>query len=544
MGTNRFNSFKDLTKNSAKSFAFYDLSYSQRRDYCRDLARDNEINFILDTICNEAINEDENGYIAQLDLDRLKLFLNKSYSNTKTGSNADVLIRDCKVAYNNIYTALGWDANNGGWSYFKQLLIDGFIALEILIDENSKSIVGFLDIDPLTLEPGIVVTEDGKELFIWYQYKGEQRERRIPDSNIIYISWNNMSQTRSNNISYVEGLTRSFNMLRQLEHSQLIWNIQNAQKRMKITVPVGSMTPQRAEAKISQLMADYNEEVSMDGASGQMLVNGEPKFNFQKTYVFEDRDGASVNIEEIATEGYNMTTTESLQYFWRKFILESQVPANRFMQNISSAPANAFLGDSNITREEYAFGRFIQRLRSVFKEVLVKPLWVQICLTHPELSQTNYIKQGLGIIFNEENMFILAKKRAIIADGANTVSTLLGIVGTDQQPYFSIDYLVKEYLGLSDQDLEINRKYKEAEILHNIEIAKLQKKHAEDKLAATPAAQGGSAEGDFGGAGGGDFGGGFGGDTGGDVMGGGEFGGGSEPAAPEPAPDAGGDEGF
>lgn len=387
-----------------------------------------------------------------------------------------------------------------------------------------------MEIDPLTLEPGLLVTEDGKELFIWYQYKGESRERRIPDSNIIYISWNNMLGSRTNNISYVEGLTRSFNILRQLEHSHLIWNIQNAQKRMKMTIPVGQLTPQRAEARISKLMAMYNEEVSIDGGSGEVLWNGEPKMNFQKTFFFEDRDGAAINIEEIATEGYDMNTTESLQYFYRKFVLESQVPANRFTQNTSSAPANQMLGDSTITREEAAFGRFIQRVRQIFKEVLIKPLWVQICLLHPELSQTNYIKQGLGIKFNEENLFILAKKRAIVTDGATIVSTLAGITGTDQQPYFSIDYLVKEFLGLTDQDLEINRKYKEAEILHNIEIAKLQKKHADDQLAATPAAQGGSAEGGepYGG-------GGFGGGP--DVMGGGEF------SAPDTGGDSGGDEG-
>ena len=77
-------------------------------------------------------------------------------------------------------------------------------------------------------------------------------------------------------------------MLIQLENSQLIWNIQNAQKRMKITVPVGDMAEDRAEAKLSEIMATYNEEVSMDDASGQLLVNGEPRFNFQKTFARMD----------------------------------------------------------------------------------------------------------------------------------------------------------------------------------------------------------------------------------------------------------------
>lgn len=475
-GNNLFSRYKDLTKNAVQSYAFYDMTYSTRCQMCKQLARDIEINFILETICNEAIIPDENGFIAQLDLDKLKLFLNKRFKNNN-GLDADKLIRDCKIAYNKIYAALGWANNNGAWTYFKKFLIEGFLAFEIIMDDNKKNIIGIMNIDPTTLEPDIQITEDGQELFIWYQYKGAANQRKIPNSNLIYISWANLGDNKYNNISYVEGLTRSFNMLRQLENSHLIWNIQNAQNRMKITVPVNDLSPAKAQQRIGEIINAYTEEISMDDLSGQMLVNGEPKFNFQKTFVFEDHGGSAVQMEGVKAEGYNMNSTEDLQYFWRKFILESQVPANRFTLNISSAPSNQPYGDSNITREEYAFGRFIERIQTCFKEILLKPLLVQICAMHPEFSYTDYLKQGLGIKFNEENVFVLAKKRSVVSDGANAVSTLMGITTSDGQPYFSIEWAVKEFLGLSDQDLEMNRQYKEAEIIRNIEIAKLKKKH-------------------------------------------------------------------
>lgn len=541
-GANAFSKFRDLTKNTTNNYAFYDMSYAQRRDFCRSLSRYGDMNFVLDTISNEAIIQDDNGYIAQLDLDKLRLFLNKDFNSNNGKTNADTIIRDCKISYNTIYSALGWDKNNGAWSYFRKFLVEGFLAFEILLDEKRKRITGFLELDAITLEPGIEYTEDGQELFIWYQYKGESRERKIPDSNLIYISWNNVSVSNTTNISYLETLTRSYNMLIQLENSQLIWNIQNAQKRMKITVPVGDMAEDRAEAKLSEIMATYNEEVSMDDASGQLLVNGEPRFNFQKTFVFEDRGGSTIGLEEISAEGVNMNSTESLSYYWRRFVMDTQIPANRFPLNIASAPSNALLGDATITREEYAFKRFIQRVQSIFKEILLKPLWVELCLKHPELSYTNYLKQGLGITFNEENIFTAAKERQMLSDGASTISTLSQIMVSENNPYFSMEYLIKKYLGLSEQEIEINRKYKEGEILKSIEIAKLQKKHAEDALVATQPAGPGSAP--AGEGGGNDFGGGFGGSTGGDVMGGGEFGGGAE-TAPEPAaaPEPSGDEG-
>lgn len=202
------------------------------------------------------------------------------------------------------------------------------------------------------------------------------------------------------------------------------------------------------------------------------------------------------------------------------------------------------MGDSVITREEYAFARFIQRIQNLFKEILLKPLWIQICLMHPELAASSYLRTCLGIVFNEENMFTLAKKRQIVNDGSSTISNLSGIMGLDNKPVFSVEWLIKEFMGLSDADLEMNRQYKKREILADIERQKLIKKHMEAAQPATSSDQ--SAGGDTGGFGGGDAGGGgfdFGdgdtgggfGDTGGGFdMGGGDAGGGF---------DAGGDTG-
>jgi hypothetical protein len=200
--------------------------------------------------------------------------------------------------------------------------------------------------------------------------------------------------------------------------------------------------------------------------------------------------------------------------------------------NVAAGPSNSFIGDANVTREEYAFGRFIQRIQEMFKIILTKPLWVQLCLKHPELSKSEYLKQGLGVKYNEENIFTLAKKRTLISEGATTVSTLMGIHDMQDKPYFSIEFLIKEFLGFSDQDLEINRKYKEAEIRREIENAKSRKKSA--KANGQQEGEESTNESDFGG-------GGFDSMTGADSFGadfdgGADFG--AEPAPePEPTPE-------
>ena len=70
---NAFVKYKDITKNNSQSYAYYDLSYSQRREQLRSFSQIPTVSFVLDTISDETIILDENNYFAQLDLNLLKL---------------------------------------------------------------------------------------------------------------------------------------------------------------------------------------------------------------------------------------------------------------------------------------------------------------------------------------------------------------------------------------------------------------------------------------------------------------------------------------
>ena len=536
---NAFAKYRDITKNNSQSYAYYDLSYSQRREQLRSFSQIPTVSFVLDTISDETIILDENNYFAQLDLKLLKLKLNSEYKG-KNGETADDLINNCQKAFKIIYSTYGWDKSNDAWNYFKKFLIEGYIAFEIVVDNlmHPTRIIGIREIDPITLEPDIEVDpETNKEVKVWYQYRGDaELERKIPDSNIIYISWSSGMYGESARVSYLEGLIRSYTMLSQLENSRMVWNIMNAQKRMKVTVPVGNISQDKAKAKINEVKADWNEETTIDEISGEMVVNGSPKFSFTKTYFFPKRDNGEMSVEEISSEGYDMSDIAPLKYFWRRFILETKVPANRFMIDPAAEGAHPLGGDdASITREEYAFSRFISRIRVIYREILLKPLWVQICLMMPELASSELLKQCIGIVFNEENMFVQAKERTALKQGAEIIGTLSQLMLGENKPFFSMKFLIQKFLGMSDEDLALNEKYKEGEIIERLEQAKTLKQHKEiGRQAQEQAGNGAPGEMDFGegggDTGGGDFGGGgsFDDTFGGGDTGGGDFGGGDE----------------
>jgi len=500
--------------------AYYDKEYPTRRDFLRRFAMNGEIEHVLEVIADETIIYDDNNYFAYPNTKVLKSVLKED--------KAKLIIDDLNAAYKKIYYGFGFNGGHDAWHYLKKLLIDGFLAFEIIYDVNdeddAENVIGFKELDPVSLEPELKKDEEGNEYKIWIQYRGDsERQRELLDANLVYISW-----ARTNfisRLSYVERLVRSFNMLRTLENSRIIWNVINSQYRMKIVVPIGTQSEAKARTRLAELRGMYKEDITIADESGEVTVNGQPNFSFAKTYILPSKDGTTTEIDSFKPEGYNLSDTESLKYFWMRFIVETKVPESRFSTMAESGGGgdgggNWSSGGDGIAREEMRFSYFINRIRSIFKEILLKPTWYQFILKHPEFKEDMNLKGAIGLLFVEENLFTVAKEREIANAGANLISTLSGIthpsVGPDGSPvdvpFFDPKFLIEKYMQLSDIDIKLNDKYRKE---RQTEIQKLMAAYA--RLNTTK----GGGEGGEAGAGG-NMGGGM------DLGGGGDLGGGED----------------
>lgn len=504
--------------------AYYDQSYQMRRDFLRKFALQGEIDYVLETIADETIVNDDMHFFAYPNMKRMKSILKKEQGKE--------IVDGLNLAYKRIYHLFHFNEGNDAWSYVKKFLIDGFLAFEIIYasspdGKRATDIVGFQELDPITLQPEIRKNASGQEYKVWIQNKGDaQNERILPDTNVIYISWAKANFV--SHLSYCERLIHSFNMLRTLENSRIIWNIQNAQKRIKIVVPVGTQSEQRIKTRLRELEARYKEDINIDNMSGEITVNGQPKFSFAKNFVFPSKEGTQTEISELGVEGHDMNSTEALKWFWQRFMIETRLPKDRFNMIFDGQEVSVVPDAGTMTREEYKFSLFINRIRDLIKELLLKPMWNQFCLHNPKFASSNILKNALGLTFVEENVFALAKEKAILEQGAGIVQTLAGLQNPDQTPVFSMRFLLQRYLSFSDDDWALNQKMLDDE-----------KKKAEE--AQKQAQAGGSAPG--GEMGGMDMGGGM--DFGGgpELGGGMDMGGGPEPGGPEggteEAPDMG-----
>lgn len=439
-----------------KFIAYFDKNYPQRRDYLRNFSMNGEIDFMLETITDEAIVYDDRNFFCKPNLINLRRILKDNVQ--------DEIISYIWNAFNKLYYAHHFVEGHDAWSYFKQFLIDGFLAFEIIYDADSKNIVGFKELDAASLRPGVARDEHGKIQKIWVQYEDiPSMKRELYDSQIIYISY--AKGNFSNRTSYVERLIRSFNLLRILENSRIIWNIMNASFRIKMVVPIGTKSPQKAKESLAEMMAIYKEDINLDTDSGELSVNGRPSMQFYKNYLFPSKSGESPEIEVMDSSGPDLSDTDALRYFYDKLKSDSKIPFERF--DNEGGGGTWQLEASGMSREEIRFSKFINRLRSIFQELIIKPLILQVQLKYPFLQNDDMFKAALGLEYEEENLFKEMKMMDIQNLRVDFVSNMLQLMvsekdadGMDSEvPFFDAMFLAEKYLKMTQADLEQNQKY-------------------------------------------------------------------------------------
>lgn len=441
--------------NMRSNIPFFDQSYEGKRDELRKFSLNDEVEDILDILCDETIVYDEKNFFC--------------YPEILGVDISDDVDKDLNKYFRQIYHYFGFNSDQSAWYFFRKFLIDGYLAFEIIYSPDQKEIIGFKELDPITLIPGYN-HDDGKK--VWVQFKDDPvKERKLYDSQIVYISYSSI--TTASRVSYIERLTRAFNLLRIMEHTRVIWAVTNASFRMKFVIPVGGKSKTRAKQSLSQLMNSYKESVDFDWESGTLATDGKPMLQFSKEYWLPSKDGESPEIETLNSEGPDLSDTEALKYFSDKLKHVSKIPYSRFLYEDGGGDFN--LAADGMIRDEIKFGKFIKRLRSIFMEILAKPLYIQMCLKYPDFTNDPQFKSQVALRFNEENVFSELKDMELMEKRLDFIGTMRDSLMTTNQEtmeeeyYFDQEYLVKKYLKLSDDEIRANdaakskEKRKEAE---------------------------------------------------------------------------------
>jgi hypothetical protein len=388
-------------------------------------------------------------------------FIDAQDLNELDKKKRDDITNSMDRAFKRIYKMLEWRTR--AWDDFKRFLVEGILAWEIVYDslEKPTQIIGLVPLDPATLTKKF---ENNK--WYWVQFKGVNgKERKLLDNQIVYIQY---QETNSiNRLSYLERLIRPFNIYRIIEQAQIIWTVTNAQYKMKFTIPIKNMSRAMGSQTLMSAMNRYKEDIKFISDTGELTINGQVNMPFNKEYWMPEGDNGTPEIETIGGEGPELNDNDQLKYFKNQLYKISKIPLSRFDQESGT---EWFGTDAtSYARTEIDFARFVNRLRNIFVQIIIKPVQLQMALDVPELQDNRPFLNALQMEWKSYNLFeemmeieLMQKRVEFIQDMKD------GLVDMDEEgneiKFWSSKFLVQKYLHLSDADLKLNDKLKKEEI--------------------------------------------------------------------------------
>jgi hypothetical protein len=420
-----------------KSIPYLDKAYADKRRILREYSIKDEIRDFVSTITDETIvYNDEKDFCSP-----------RALSNDYSQEIKDKY----QEHFEKIYNKFGFSDNITAWSMMRDFMIDGYLAIEIIFDDKKKNIIGFNRLRPETLVPAY----EPNIGHLWIQFPEDPQLRRIfLDSQIIYISYS--TQNDYSETSYVEGLIKPYNQLKILEQTRIMFNIINATVYQKFTIPIKGLSRQRAEEQIGQLIHDYSEEVEWDESLGTLQINGAKHLPYNKQIWFPEGDAGTPNMELVSPQGHDLNDETMLSWFYKALKRASKIPMSRFEGE--NGGGNLITDAAEMTRDEIKFHNFISRLRANFKEIIVKPIRLQMLIEFPELKDDEVMLNQMDIQFYTNQVFEEWKKINNLAKKSEIVGTLLGVMN-GEKPYFHIEWIMDNIFKLTPEEKADNQKY-------------------------------------------------------------------------------------
>lgn len=439
---------------------FSEKTFDQKRQILRQMAIQPELEDILDVMTNESIvYDDEEAYICTP-------YLDNGLIQDLNEKNAEEIDKCINASFYKLYLLLDW--KNRAWDIYKRYLIEGVLAYEIVYDnlEYPKSIINIIDLDPATL------TKDVKDgITYWIQFKGVTgRERVLLDAQVIYIKYEDSGvSTRQ---SYLERLIRPFNIYRIVEQAQVIWTVTQSSFKTLFTIPIGAMNRAKGMQTLASTMNRYKEDISFNVETGELQVNGRPNMPFNKEYWLPQNDSGKPEIETLVDNGPQLNDSDQIKWFETKLYKMSKIPINRFDKESQTTWFGT--DPTQAMRDEIDFARFINRLRNNFGLILLKPLRIQLTLSIPDIKNDKRILDSVSLRWNSYNLFEEMMNIEVMTKRVEFISTIKeSLVTTDSEgndnPFFSMKFLIKKYLKMSEADFELNEKFKKEEKLEGSE---------------------------------------------------------------------------
>ena len=462
----------------------------------REMSLHPECDEAIEDVVNEAIVSDLSDSPVEIDL-----------SNLSVGDNIKKTIRD---EFKYIKDLLDFDSKSH--EIFRNWYIDGRLYYHKVIDlDNPRDGIQELRyIDALKVKyvrqmkkkdintPTLITPQDKKlaitpELDEYFEYNptggsnksysptnGVQGSIKIAKDAVTYCTSGLVDRNKHITLSWLHKGIKALNQLRMIEDSLVIYRMSRAPERRIFYIDVGNLPKVKAEQYLREVMNRYRSKLVYDANTGE--VRDDKKFmSMLEDFWLPRREGGRGTEITTLPGGQNLGEITDINYFQKKLYKALGVPETRI-----GGEGGFNLGrSSEILRDELRFNKFVGRLRKRFSNMFLDMLKTQLLLKNViTVEDWSGMSEHIQFDYIYDNHFAELKQSELFQERMANLSQAEPYIGK----YFSQDYLRREILRQTDDDIVEQDKLIAAEIEAGLYVDPVAMQQLEVTAAATDVA--------------------------------------------------------
>lgn len=248
--------------------------------------------------------------------------------------------------------------------------------------------------------------------------------------------------------SVLENVFKVFKQKELLEDAIIIYRVQRAPERRIFKIDVGNMPAHMAMAFVERIkneIAQRRIPTQTGGGANMMDATYNPLSTNEDFFFPVTADGRGSSVDTLAG-GQNLGEITDLKFFTNKLFRGLRIPSSYLptgMEDGTQAISDGRVGTALI--QEWRFNQYCLRLQRMVVDKLDQEFKMFM-----RWRGINIDGQLFDLVFNEPQNF--ANYRQAEIDGAR-IGTFTQLEGF---PYFSKRFLMKRYLGMSEQEMSEN----------------------------------------------------------------------------------------
>lgn len=422
----------------------------------REMSLQPELESAIDEIVDEAIQEDEEGKVVDLDLDELDEHGISEATKDKIQDEFDEVLR-----------LLRWKHN--AYEIFRRWYIDGRLNYQAIVNEKDpkSGIKELRYADPRRLRKireiqkekdpttGAEVVTKVNEYFIYSEKVSLQNQIsntigiKIAPESIIQINSPLMDARALMVLSYLHKAIKPLNNLRMIEDAVVIYRLSRAPERRVFYIDVAGMTTAKANQYLYDVMMKYRNKLVYDASTGEVR-DDRKHLSMMEDFWIPRKGDKNTEITTLQS-GQNLSRIEDAEFFQKKLYRALGIPIGRLNLE-GNQPSIAGIGrTTEVTREELKFAKFIDRLRSKFQGVFLEALGIQLRLKNIcNDDEWQQIREFIDFTWLKSNNYDELLDSDLLRERLITLQTIDPYVGR----YYSATWVKKNVLKQNDEDIE------------------------------------------------------------------------------------------